>query len=1098
MDRKQMLKIWAYARTHHYQFGERHLTIVDIIKYAVIIFGGFVGFFFLVVLFYIYPFLPQIDNLQNIVAAQSSVILDREGNVLYTIHGEENRKTVSLADIAANIVHATLAIEDDQFYNHPGIDIAAILKAACSQIHLCGTPRGGSTLTQQFVKNAFLSSERTYTRKIREIILALELERRYTKDQILEMYLNRIPYGSSIFGVEVAAQTFFGKPAKDLDLAEAAILAAIPKAPTYFSPYGNNKYAQINLSADEILKMDIRSEQQLVDYSVDLISKGLLGKTYTFGEEGNRRDIYVKGRVDFVLSRMVELGYISQDEAKTALAEANAKEFLPFREAMLAPHFVTYVREYVETKYGKDQIEKGGFKVTTTIDPKVQKAAEDAIAKHAEDNEKRFNAKNAAAVAINPDDGQILAMVGSRDYWNDEIDGKVNVALRPRLPGSSFKPIVYAAAFLQGYAPSTVLYDVLTKFEGWYEPQNFDGKFNGPVTIREALARSLNIPAIKAGALAGITNVLDLGRKMGMQLNQPDDWYGLSLALGAGEVRLLDETAAYGTFANGGYKVNPVAILRIEDRNGNILEEYKPPEKRDMILDPQVAYLINDVLSDVEARPEGWWRNNLTIPGQTNGAKTGTSNKEKNDIVLPFDTWTFGYTRRLVGGVWTGNSDGSALKSSAADIAAPVWHDFMAEATKDMKREAFDKPEGIKWVKVSKRTGKLPSENTPEEDIVSAVFASFSVPRDVDNSYKMVEVDKVSGKLATEYTPPDAREKKAFFEHHSERPDDPNWEEPVRKWAEENKQDEVPPTEYDDVHTAENMNAKPEIRITSPASQGTVSPPNVGVWVDINSASGVSKVDFYWDDKLASTATTPPFKGNIEISRNTANGSEHTIKAIVFDELFRTNQSSITVRVGQDEAPPTVEFDYPGDGVSLTAGSAFTAEVNAKDANGDILKIDFYLDGELKDTVHAAPYLWQFVVPDQLGEHTLEAAAYDYAKNEAKTRININSKMSEDGEMSGASRLISPTANTSYSAGERMLIKAYVAEDERSNVKQILVLAKKEDGKIVEVARAEGGGASTYTFIWAGPPSGRYELYLKIILNDSKMRFSQKVPVVVR
>ncbi|MBN1258842.1 transglycosylase domain-containing protein [Candidatus Peregrinibacteria bacterium] len=1095
MNRKQLLRLWAHIRTHRYALGKKHLTIFDFFLFAVLAAAGLLGLGLLAVLFFIYPFLPQIDNLQNIVAAQSSVILDREGNTLYTIHGEENRKIIPLSVISPSVVHATLAIEDDEFYNHSGIDILAIMKAVCHEVHVCSTPRGGSTLTQQFVKNAFLSSERTYTRKIREILLALELERRYTKDQILEMYLNRIPYGSSIFGVEVAAQTFFGKKAEELSVAEAAILAAIPKAPSYFSPYGNNKYPQINLSAEEILKMNIRSEQQLVNYSTELISKGLLGKTYTYGEEDMVRDIYVKGRTDFVLSRMVELGYISEEESQTAIKEANAKEFQPFREAMLAPHFVTYVREYVENKYGKDQIEKGGFKIMTTIDPNIQKAAEDAIAKHAEDNENRFGATNAAAVALDPDNGQILAMVGSRDYWNDEIDGKVNVALRPRLPGSSFKPIVYAAAFLQGYAPSTVLYDVATKFGEWYEPQNFDGQFRGPVTIRRALAESLNIPAVKAGYFAGIPNVLDLARKMGLRLNQPSDWYGLSLALGAGEVRLLDLTAAYGTFANGGYRVDPVAILKIEDRNSNILEEYKPPEKREMILDPQAAYLINNILSDVEARPEGWWRNNLTLPGQTNGAKTGTSNKEKDDLVMPLDTWTLGYTRRLAGGVWTGNSDGTPLKAAASDIAAPVWHDFMAEATKDTPREEFEKPEGIKWVNVSGRTGKLPSESTPEEDIVSAVFASFSVPREVDNSYKMIEIDKASGKLATEFTPPEAREKKAFFEHHSERPDEPSWEDPVRQWAKENNQDEVAPTEYDDVHTAENKGVKPEIRITSPVPQSTVSPPNVGVWAEINSAAGVAKVEYYFDNRLMSTATLPPFKGNLELGQKLKEGSIHTIKAIVFDELYRTNQSSVEVRVGPDELSPVVAFDYPANGVSLMAGSAFTAEVEARDADGDILKVDFYLDGELKATDHAPPYLWQFVVPDAFGEHTLEAAVYDYAKNEAKTLINITSKPSDGGDLSGSSRLISPAKNASYAAGTRVLIKAYVSE---TDAETVYVLGKKEGDKPFEIAKAAGSDASAYTFIWSGPSAGRYELQLKITLKDGKMRFSQKVPVVVR
>ncbi|MBU1935571.1 penicillin-binding protein, partial [Patescibacteria group bacterium] len=545
-----------------YKKGE--LSIWTIIRYTLvgIISAGIL--LILLTLAIVLPSLPNIDDIENLVAAQSSVILDRDGGILYTIHGDENRKIVPSSEISPYAAEAAMAIEDDQFYNHIGIDVAAIFKAICSELGLC-SQRGGSTITQQFVKNAFLSSERTYTRKLKEIILSLQLESKYTKDEIMEMYLNRIPYGSSIYGVEIAAKTFFGKPAAELTIAESAILASIPKAPTYYSPYGNNIYAQININESEILGLGIESEQDLVDENPDFVSKGLLGKTYTFGEEGDARHIYVKGRVDFVLDRMAELGYISGEEKSAALEEANAIEFQEFREDITAPHFVMYVRELLEEQYGREQTEKGGLRITTTINGAMQEAADLAVEQYAERNATNFNTTNASLVAMDTENGQILAMVGSNDYWNDEIDGQVNVALRPRLPGSSFKPIVYAAAFLQGYAPTTVLYDVRTKFGSWYEPENFDGQFRGPVTMRQALGASLNIPAVKTAYLAGIPNLLDLARKMGIDLNQSDDWYGLSLGLGAGEARLIDMVGAYSVFANGGYKNEPVAILKIED-----------------------------------------------------------------------------------------------------------------------------------------------------------------------------------------------------------------------------------------------------------------------------------------------------------------------------------------------------------------------------------------------------------------------------------------------------------------------------------------------------------------------------------------------------
>ncbi len=1104
-------KIWMRLRKQQAFFKKKNPFTGKIIRYILAGIVGIILLMMLLVLVVILPSLPNINNIQNLVAAQSSMILDRDGNVLYTIHGDENRKIVPMDQISTYAAQSALAIEDDQFYNHPGIDVGAIIKAICYELHICSQSRGGSTITQQFVKNAFLSPERTYSRKLKEIILALKLESKYSKDEILEMYLNRIPYGSNIFGVEVAAQTFFDKPAVELTLAESAILAAIPKAPTYYSPYGNNKHVQINLDESEILRLNIRSEQDLVAHNSDFVSKGLLGKTYVFGDSEEDDDdeeessgteetveIYVKGRVDFVLTRMAELGYVTDEEAKEALAEANMIEFVPFRESIIAPHFVMYVRGLLEEKYGKDTIEKGGLRITTTINSLMQEAADNAVDSRAEHNEANFLATNASLVAMDPDTGEILAMVGSRDFWDDEIDGKVNISLRSRLPGSSFKPIAYAAAFLQGYAPSTVVYDVRTKFGGWYEPENFDGEFRGPVSMRQGLGASLNIPAIKATHLAGVPNVLDLARKMGLGLNQSDDWYGVSLGLGAGEVRLLDHVGAYSVFANGGYRTDSVAILKVEDRNGNILEEYEAPKKRDLILDPQVAYLINNVLSDTEARPDEYWRSMLTVPGHTNGAKTGTSNKKKNDINYPFDTWTMGYTRHLVAGVWAGNANGDhlSLKASGLDVAAPIWKAFMSEATKDMPNEQFEKPEGIKYIKVSKKSGKLPSEHTPEEEIATGIFASFSALQGYDDGYQVVEIDKVSGKLATEYTPPEAIEEKAYYNHHSILPDNTNWEEAVRKWAEKNDQDEAPPEEFDDIHTADTMDTKPEIKITSPKSNSEVSPPFIGVWVDIDSPAGIEKVDYYWDDKLVHTAESSPYKGNIEISSRTKKGSIHIIKAIVFDELYRSSQSSIKIKIGEDKIPPTISFTYPGDGSKLTTGELMVAQVDAKDPNGDILKVEFYLGGKLQETVRTPPFVWQFTVP-KVGQHELKAIAYDYAKNKSTDNIIIKSGES-DNNLTGDSRIIEPTKNVSFSEGGTVLIKAYLSNEDRSNLKELTVFAKKEDSSRSTTITTASGDAQTYTFIWDSPPAGRYELYLQIKLEDGKLRFSQRVPIVVR
>lgn len=1067
-------------------------------KYIII---GIIAFIFALVFFMMFAVivtLPNIDNIRNLVASQSSLILDRNEEVLYAIHGDENRKIVPYDQISPYAAKASMAIEDDQFYEHSGIDIGAILKAVCSELHVCSQARGGSTITQQFVKNAFLSPERSYTRKAKEIILSLQLEGRYSKDEIMEMYLNRIPYGANIYGVEVASQIFFGKSAVELTIAESAVLAAIPKAPTYYSPYGNNIYVQVDLNEEEILKQDIRTEQELIDF----ISKGLLGKTYTYGEGEEARDIYVKGRADFVLERMKDLGYITEEEYDTALLESNDIEFKPFREDITAPHFVMYVRQVLEEQYGKEALEKGGLRVTTTLDVEMQKAADDAVDSRAEINEEKYGITNAALVSLDPDTGEILAMVGSRDFWNDDIAGKVNVTLRPRLPGSSFKPIVYASAFLQGYAPSTVIYDVRTKFGSWYEPENFDGQFRGPVSMRQALGASINIPAVKTGHLTGIPNVIDLARKMGIGLNQPDDWYGLSLALGAGEARPLDMALAYSVFANGGYKIEPVAILKVEDRAGNILEEYKAPNKKNLILDPQVAYLINNVLSDPSARPDEYWRAQLTIPGHVNGAKTGTSNKKKDGVNYPFDTWTIGYTRNLSTAVWAGNADGAHLNWNATglDTAGRIWKTYMVEATKEMPRTEFERPEGIRWVRVAKRSGKLPSKHTPEDEIVSGIFASFSVPGEYDSSYKFVEIDKVSGKLATEFTPDEAREEKAYYMHHSILPDNREWESAVRAWAVANGEDEEPPTEYDDVHTAETMDTKPQITITSPKSKSEISPPSLSVWVNISSPAGVEKVDYFFDDELVDTATSSPFTGNFAISKNLKKGSSHKVKAIVYDELYRSNQSTVSVKIGTDKTPPIVSFVYPTDGAKLTAGTSIGVQLNARDPNGSIDKVRFYLEGKLKKEDVSSPFTWQLTLPDGKGSYDLRAVAYDYAGNKDTDSITIR-VVEDEGNLKGNSRLLLPRENANLDEGDQILVKAFISEDDRDDVADIFFLAKKSGqlpDEIAKISATDESGASTYSVIWNSPPAGTYELYLKIVLDNGKLRFSKKIPVVVR
>jgi 1A family penicillin-binding protein len=580
--------------------------------------------------------IPDIASLQERKVEQSTKIYDRTGEILLDdLSQDVTRTIVPLSEISDDVIQATLAIEDADFYQHNGIRISSIIRAVLANLIPGGYTQGGSTITQQVVKNSILTTDQTVTRKIKEWVLSLKLEQALTKDQILALYLNESPYGGSVYGVEEASQKFFGKPAKDVDLAEAAYLAALPQAPTYYSPYGNHKDA-------------------------------------------------LETRKNIVLSRMKELGKISDEEyerAKNEIVSFAPQAFSGVR----APHFVFYVREQLEREFGRRTLEESGWRIITTLDADLEAKAEEVVKKYGEENEKNFNASNAALVAIDPKTGDILTMAGSRDYFNNEIDGAYNIALANRQPGSSFKPFVYAAAFLKGYTPETVLFDVPIQFSTacgvsdlsseapCYSPGNYDDKFRGPMTIRNALAQSINVPAVQALYLVGIQNALRLAKLMGIStLNEPDR-YGLTLVLGGGEVSLLDMTSAYSVFANEGVRNPYRAIIKIEDRSGNIVKEY--PSSPQQVLDQNVALSISDVLSDNVARaPELGSASPLYFSGRHVAAKTGTTNDYR-------DAWILGYTPNIVAGAWAGNNDNSPMeKKIAGFIVAPLWHEFMEYA----------------------------------------------------------------------------------------------------------------------------------------------------------------------------------------------------------------------------------------------------------------------------------------------------------------------------------------------------------------------------------------------------------------------------------
>jgi 1A family penicillin-binding protein len=593
--------------------------------------------------------IPSINNFENRKVAESTKIYDRTGNiVLYDVHGTMRRTAVPLDQISLYIRNATIAIEDATFYQHKGFRPLSFMRAVLVNISTGSFTQGGSTITQQVVKNALLTQQKTITRKVEEIILALRLEQVYTKDQILNTYLNETSYGGTVYGVQEASQYFFGVDAKDIDLAQAAYLAALPQAPTRYSPHGNHR--------DEL-----------------------------------------DARKNLVLHQMLANGFITNEEYENA-----TKEDVQFRDraeaGIKAPHFVFFVREYLEEKYGPDAVAQGGLHVITTLDYDLQKKAEAVISAGALRNEKNFNASNAGLVATDPSSGQILAMVGSRGYFDEGIDGKVNITLAHRQPGSSFKPFVYATALEEGYTPETVVFDLKTQFSSrcrpddfsdispCYSPGNFDGKFKGPLTFREALAQSINVAAVKVLYLAGINNALELAKDTGITTLEGADRYGLTLVLGGGEVTLLEMTGAYGVFANDGVKNPPTGILEVKDRSGAILESYEEESSR--VMDPQIARQITSILSDNVARtPEFGADSPLYFGADTPVAdKTGTTNDYR-------DAWIIGYTPGIVVGAWAGNNDNSSMqKKIAAFIIAPLWHEVMAYAIQKYPSGPFTPP----------------------------------------------------------------------------------------------------------------------------------------------------------------------------------------------------------------------------------------------------------------------------------------------------------------------------------------------------------------------------------------------------------------------
>jgi penicillin-binding protein 1A len=867
----------------------------------------------LVLLYSIYLLfvLPNPSELRDMNLTESTLIMDREGNLLYAIHGDENRESLAeLEEISPWLIDATLAIEDDGFYGHIGIDIPGIVRAVLAEIGL-GAPRGGSTITQQFVKNTFLSSERTYKRKFQEILLSILLELKFSKDEILLMYLNAIPYGSNSYGIALAADKYFDKDAEDLTLAESAILASIPQAPTRYSPYGNyrNTVLYFELTEESLDGRIITGEEDLEDGE---FSRGLIGTTFELPDGST---FYIKGRSDLVLERMEELDMIDEYELEVSIADVLATEFKPYSETIEAPHFVIWVKEMLEEKYGSAVVEQGGLKVYTTIHPEMQDAAEAAIADRAEHNMEQYEAGNAAMISVQPETGQILSMVGSADYFGEEIDGMVNMITSSRQPGSSFKPFVYALTFLNQYTPATVLYDVATKI-GTDEPDNYDGEFLGPMSIRTALTQSRNIPAAKAYFLAGQEAAIIPFAKdnFGFESINDEGGYGWPLALGTAEVTPMELAEAYSVFASGGYHTQLTPFLKIENADGEILEEWDEAElDREKVLDSEVAYLINDILSD----PENNLGPSVRIDAIDNAAKTGTSNTTlSSGKIMPNNTWLAAYTPSLVTITWAGNADGSPLNAygSGYSTAAPIWKNYMTEILDLVDATNWNRPSNIKEVAVSQASGALPADNTPSDMIATEIFASFAVPTEIDASYTTLNVETVSDRLATEYSPEDVVEETDFRMHYSIMADTwPTWQEGIEAWMEENEIDAAPEEFADDIHNATTAANIPEIVITSPNNLSSIDPEDKTIEIEVelsDEGNGLEEVIFLVNDVDQYSTDDDPYTGKVRIPTTASEGSVLEITAKAIDIHGYSASSTIQVRIGTggtDEADEAEE-----------------------------------------------------------------------------------------------------------------------------------------------------------------------------------------------
>jgi len=745
----------------------------------------------------------------------STKILARDGELLYDVFGDQRRTPVPLEEIPEDLKNATIAIEDKNFYKHGGFDPKGITRAFFT-ILFRGRLAGGSTLTQQLVKNGLLTSERRISRKIKEFVLAVQIENKFNKDEILQMYLNEVPYGGTAWGIQAAAETYFGKDVNELGLIESAILSGMPQRPSAYSPYGTNPKAYVRRTTD-------------------------------------------------VLRRMREDDYISKDQEKEAVAKLEDVEFELPSTGIKAPHFVLYVKEQLEEMYGERLVEQGGLKVTTTLNWDLHEIAQEIVAEEIAKVED-VDITNGAAVVLDPNNGQVLSMVGSKDYFDEDYDGQVNVTMSLRQPGSAIKPVTYVTAFKEGYTPAQMLMDVSTVFphqgEKDYQPVNYDGKFRGPVQLRFALGSSLNVVSVKLLAMVGIKDMLSTAYDMGLTTLEPTrdnlKRFGLSVTLGGGEVRLIELTSAYSAFANGGLKVEPVTILKVEDKDGKVLFEHKDVKGK-RALNEGVTYLINHVLSDNNARLLTFGANSyLNMGGRPIAVKTGTTNDKR-------DNWAVGWSRSAAVGVWVGNNDNSPMKQVASGVsgASPIWRRIMLTTlNQGYQDDPFAIPSNVEARLVDTISGY------PEHDGYSTrseYIVKGTLPGLPDPVHARLKLCRGQNKLASdldvsrgEY---DEKEFYVFAEDDPISTDGRNrWLEGINAWLSGQGDEKYrPPTEYCD--SADEV----AVRVNQPKDRENFSGNKIPIEIEVFTQEDLESVAIYVDGELNTSYSSKKVNDTINL-----------------------------------------------------------------------------------------------------------------------------------------------------------------------------------------------------------------------------------------